>query len=197
MPDRAHITSVETLDEFRANLIIYLTKARTTLDDVNSEVLHTMNWLQNDQRAYWQQQVRRRSKALEHAQQELFGARLSDLRHSADAEQAAARRARQALEEAQDKVRLVRRWSREFDSRIEPLAKQMDSLRNILSIDMKHAVAYLGQVIKTLADYAGIAPPQEPAGLSSSADADTASEDPESQRERGGESRESSPGGNS
>ncbi len=38
MPERAHVTSVDALESFRANLIIYLSKARPTLEEVSADV---------------------------------------------------------------------------------------------------------------------------------------------------------------
>jgi chromosome segregation ATPase len=166
MPERAHVTSLDALESFRSSLIIYLTKARPTLDEVSGDLLRMRVWLQDDQRTYWEQQVRRRAKVLEQAEQALFGARLSNLRDTTDAERVAVQRARRALQEAEAKLKRVKQWSREFDSRIEPMGRQLEHLRNILATDMPNAVAYLAQAIRTLSDYAGIAAVQGGAGLS-------------------------------
>ena len=74
MPERAHVTSVEALEEFRATLIVYLTKARPTLEEVSGDVMRTRLWLENEQRVHWEAQVRRRTKELEEAQAALFQA---------------------------------------------------------------------------------------------------------------------------
>ncbi len=166
MPERAHVTSLDALEAFRSSLIIYLTKSRPTLDEVSSDLLRMRVWLQDDQRTFWEQQVRRRARVLEQAEQALFGARLSNLRETTDAEQVAVQRARRALQEAEDKLKRVKHWSREFDSRIEPLGRQLETLRNVLAIDMPNAVAFLAQAIRTLSDYAGIAAAPGGTGLS-------------------------------
>jgi hypothetical protein len=166
MPERAHVTSVEALDTFRSSLIIYLTKARPTLEEVAGDVLRTRLWLENDQRTHWENEIRRRTKKLEAAEQALFGVRLSSLREATDAEQLAVQRARRALDEAEVKLRRVKQWSREFDSRIEVLVKQLDHLRNLLTIDLPKAAAFLAQTIKTLSEYAGITTTDDLAGLS-------------------------------
>src|SRR5260221_13356732 len=84
MPERAHVTSVEVLEAFRASLILYLSKARPTVEEVSAEVLRTRLWLENDQRVLWEGQVRRRTKALEQAQQALSSARMSNLREAGE-----------------------------------------------------------------------------------------------------------------
>ncbi|MBI5385222.1 MAG: hypothetical protein HZA90_11120 [Verrucomicrobia bacterium] len=156
MADQARITSVEALDEFRASLIVYLSKARPALEEVSSDVLRVRTWLEHEQRTHWENQLRRRTRALEQAQQALFGARVSTLREATEAENAAVQRARRAVEEAEAKLKRVRHWSRDFDSHVEPMAKQLDQLRNLLAIDLPRAVAHLAEVIKTLSDYAGM-----------------------------------------
>jgi hypothetical protein len=103
--------------------------------------------------------VRRRSKDLEEAQQALFSARISNLRQETSAEQMAVHRARRALDEADTKLRLVKRWAREFDGRVQPLVKQMEKLHTVLANDMTKAVVFLAQAIGTLAAYADKTPP--------------------------------------
>jgi hypothetical protein len=159
MPQRARVTSVDAIDAFRANLVVYVSKARPTLEEASADVLRMRSWLENDQRIFWESQVRRRTKELEQAQQALFSARLSHLSKATAVEQLAFHRARRALDEATDKLRIVKRWTREFDARVQPLAKQMEKLHTVLSNDMVQAAASLAQTIKTLAAYADTTPP--------------------------------------
>jgi uncharacterized protein YukE len=78
MPDRAHVTSVDALEAFRSNLIVYLTKARATLEEVSAQVQRMRGWLGGEQRTRWENEMRRRTQALQEAQQALFSARLSN-----------------------------------------------------------------------------------------------------------------------
>jgi hypothetical protein len=159
MPDRAHVTSVEALESFRAHLIVYLSKARPTLDEVSSDVQRIQGWLENEQRTHWENELRRRSRALQEAQQALFSANLSNLRDASAAEQLAVQRAKRALEEADAKLRVMKQWSRVFGNRVDPLVKQMEKLHTVLANDMVQAVAFLTQAIQTLGAYAEVAPP--------------------------------------
>jgi hypothetical protein len=159
MPEqRAHVTSVEALESFRTSLILYVSKARPTVEEVSAEVLRTRLWLENEQRMHWESQVRRRAKALEQAEQALSSARMSNLGDASSTERMAVRKARQALEEAEAKLKLLKYWSREFDGRVEPLVKQLEKLHTVLSNDMLQANAYLAQAINTLAAYAEMGP---------------------------------------
>lgn len=159
MPERAHVTSVEALESFRVNLILYVSKARPTLEEVGAGVLRTRLWLQNEQRIHWEGQVRCRTKELEQAQQALSRVRLSTLSQTSIVEQKAVQKKKRALEEAEAKLKLLKQWNREFDSRVEPLVKQLETLHSVLANDMMKATARLAQAIKTLAAYANPTPP--------------------------------------
>ena len=159
MTSRARVTSVEALEAFRARLVVYAAQARAALEEVSAEVLRTRDWIENDRRTFWENQVRRRSRALEEAQQALFSARLSTLKTECSAEQLLVHRAKRALEDAEGKLRLVKHWCRDFDNRIQPLLKQTEKLHSVLSNDLTLAAAFLAQAVSTLADYAQAKPP--------------------------------------
>lgn len=155
----AHVTSTEAIESFRAALIVYLSKARPLLEDACDDVTRTRQWLQHDRRVHWENQLRRRTKELENAQQSLNSARLANLRDETTAEQAAILRAKRAVAEAEEKLKWVKRWTLEFDQRAGPLVKQLEQLRTLLSNDMPKAAAHLSQALKTLEAYANVAPP--------------------------------------
>lgn len=154
----AHVTSTDAIESFRANVIVYLAKTRPLLEDACDEVMRVRQWLQQDRRMHWENQVRRRTRELENANQALYSSRLANLREVTTAEQAAVLRAKRALDEAQEKLRLVKRWTLEFDQRVGPLVKQLEQLRTMLSNDMPKAAIHLAQVLKTLEAYANVAP---------------------------------------
>lgn len=154
MASKADITSIEALEAFRANLVIFLKKARQAVDEVCDEVRRTRYWVQTDQRSYWQREERRRRKVLDQAEQELMSARISGLRDSTPVQQAAVRKARHALEEAEAKVRSVKMWNLRYDQLADPLAKRIEGIRQQLDDEMPKAIAYLTQARKTLEAYA-------------------------------------------
>ena len=158
MPERARVTSLEAIESFRAKLVIYRDKAGRVLDEVSGEMTRTRAWLQGDRLSHWQGQIQRRTRELERRQQELFSARLSGLRDASSLQQAAVRTARQALGDAEARLQRVKQWSRQFDQRVEPLARHVDKLRHNLGHDLGLAVAWLAEVSKTLAAYAELSP---------------------------------------
>jgi len=163
MAEKAHVTSIEALELFRLNLILYLSKVRPALEEVSADLLRTRLWLQNDQRMHWENQLRRREKELQQAQQALSSARMSSFRPDKSTEQNAVRKAKRALEEAEAKLKILKQWNREFDNRVDHLAKQLEKLHSVLATDMVRAAAYLSQAIDTLASYAEMAPGPAPA----------------------------------
>jgi len=170
MAQQVRVTSIDALESLRSALIIFLTKARRSLDDVGDDVRRTRMWLQHDQRSLWEGQVRQRHKALGQAEQELLSAKLSGLRDNLAVQQAAVRKARAALDEAEGKLRNVKRWNRDFDSAADPLVKRLEGLRSYLDFELPEAIAFLVQAQRTLDAYleapppaaAPVVPPTEP-----------------------------------
>ncbi len=155
MVDKAHLSSVEALDVFRTRLIHYLEKATLAVDEAGGEVRRTRAWLQDCQRKFWEQQVRLRTRALEEAQHEAFGARLSPFKKSGGTPQMAVHRAKRALQLAEEKLRLVKRWSRRYPSEIEPLGREVEKLRTILIQDLKKGITGLERILRSLDNYSG------------------------------------------
>ncbi len=158
MAERAQVASLDALESFRAGLIVFLSKARPALEDICDEVRRTRSWLESDRRVYWENQVRVRSRELEQARQELFGASLSGLRQPTAAHQANVARAQAALRQAEEKVQHTRQWIRELENQTLPLTRQLDQLNSFLAADLVHAVAYLEQIRSTLEAYTQMMP---------------------------------------
>jgi len=164
MATQVRVTSIDALESFRASLIVFLAKARRSMDEVADEVRRTRIWLQNDQRTHWENQLRRRRKVQEQAEAELFSAKLSGLRETTAAQQAAVLKARRAVAEAEEKLRNVKNWNMRYDGCAEPLTKSLEGLRFFLDYDLPKGVAFLANARKTLDAYAEAPLPATPAG---------------------------------
>lgn len=170
MSGQAQITSIEALESFRSDLIMYLSQMQPVLDEAGGEVLRMRFWLQNEQREFWENQLRRRRRRLEEAQAELFNARLSTLQHSSSLQHLAEQKARQAVEETERKLAALKKWDRELENLTEPMLKQVGQLQSFLATDLGKAVPYLTQAIQALEAYTKLAPPTAPAAPASPAD---------------------------
>lgn len=172
----ARVTSLEVLESFRSALIVFLTSARRSADEVSDQVRRTRLWLQGDQRTHWENEIRKRQKKLDFAQQELFTARLSGLRMSTTAQENAVRKAKLALGEAEEKLRNTKKWSRDFDHASEPLVKRLESLRYFLDFDLPKGVSFLSEAQKILESYASAPPPASVPPPTASSDPTTSTE---------------------
>jgi hypothetical protein len=158
MTVRANVTSIDAVEAFRANLVRYMERARATLDEVDAEVVRTRLWLETDQRNHLANQVRLRARQLEETRQARFSARLSAFRGEQSTRMAVLR-AERLLRDAEEKVRVLKKWYLQYDNRVEPLKKQIDRLRNGLDYDLPKAIAYLANMVKVLDEYATTPPP--------------------------------------
>jgi hypothetical protein len=159
MAERAQVTSVEAVAAFRADLIVFLSKARAVLEEASDEVLRARLWVQNDQRRIWEHETRLRYRKLEEARSELFSAQLSQFHESTALCLMAAQRAERSHRDAETKMAVLKKWDRELENHTDPLVKQVTQFHGFLTTEMKCAVADLDQTVKTLEAYAGVPTP--------------------------------------
>jgi len=153
MADRAHVGSSEAIDRFRSSLVTYLTKMRPLLEDACDETFRTREWLHNDKRMHWENEVRRRHRALEEAKAALFSAKISNLRDARAAEHMAVERAKRAMADAEEKLRKVKHWATDFEHRSQILVKDLEHVRSLMANEMPKAVAHLVQIMRRLDEY--------------------------------------------
>src|SRR5271154_3028156 len=120
MAEKAQITSVEAIESFRADLIVFLGQARPALEEVGSEMTRMKLWLQDDRRVFWETELRKRSRKLEEAKQELFNATLSQLNEASALHHMAVQRGQRAVQEAEDKLKILKKWERELENHAAP-----------------------------------------------------------------------------
>ena len=111
-------------------------------------------WLQHDQRVRWESEARKCRRDLERAEGELLTAKLSNLRDNITFQQNAVRKAKAALEHAEDRLRHVKKWSQTFDAVADPLGKRLEGLRQFLDFNLPKGITYLVQAARTLDAYA-------------------------------------------
>ena len=177
----ANVKSTDPIEEFRTRLVIYLSKMRPLLDDAQDEVLRTREWMRSDRSLHWENELKRRSRALEQAQQALFAAQFSNLRETSSAELLAVERAKRAVVEAQEKLRIIKKWGLEFEHQILPLLKHLEQLRTTFSNELPKGAEYLTQVIQAIEGYMDSKPQTIPTQTSS--ELDSASEEPPARTE--------------
>ena len=166
MADRAHVSSSEAIDRFRSSMVTYIVKMRPLLEDACDEVFRTRDWLENDRRTHWENQLKKRHRVLEEAKAALFSAKISNLRDARAVEVMAVERAKRSVNEAEEKLRKIKGWSSEFEHRSQVLVKDLEHVRFLMANELPKAVAHLVQIIRRIDEYARVglapAPDQDP-----------------------------------
>lgn len=153
MKPGAHLTSSESLDHFRAALAEFITDASRALDSYTDDVRRTKLWLENDRLPHWERELRRRLRHRERAEQELFQARLSSAKRDLSLQQMQLRHAAEAVRQAEEKIRAIKRWQRDFDPKIAPLLRPIERLRDFVGRNLPQGLLSLRQAADSLEAY--------------------------------------------
>ncbi len=159
MAEQAKVTSIDALETLRSEMILFMNAAQRSVDEVNDDVRRTRMWLQTEQRPHWEREIRKRTKLLGDAKAELLTARMSGIRGSTQTQEMAVRKAQRALDEAEEKLRAVKTWMRNYDHAVDPLLKRLESMRSFIDYDLPKGLAFLVHAQRTLEAYASIGTP--------------------------------------
>lgn len=183
MSDRAEVTSIDAIADFRSALLVYISKVRPLLDDSADEVFRMREWLRVTQRIHWENQVRVRTRELADAEQALFSAELAKLRPASSAEIVAVQKAKRALAAAEEKLRTLKRVAASFEKEATPRLKQVENLRSVVATELQEAAHYLDRILGALDKYVNT--PASIAGTSTANDTASRSEAADAAEGRG------------
>lgn len=159
MSDQVRVSSIDALEQFRTELIQYIIKARSALEEASSDVRRTQDWLDHDRYAHWSNEIRKRTKLLRQAEQELYSANLTRPLAANALQKMAVHKAERALREAEGKMRIISGWRTRFDRLATPHLRSLNPLLSLLAQDLPRGVTSLGESIKALQAYAEKLPP--------------------------------------
>jgi hypothetical protein len=169
------VSSIDVLRSVREALILFGDDGRNALGTMDMEIQRCVDWLANDQRLYWQSEVKRRIELLARAKAELHrkGVGLPPGAQPHDSEQReAVREAKHRLEEAEDKLENVKRWVPVLDRAVMEYQGQAKPFAEVLEFDVERAVELVDRMIGALDDYVRMTAPttaqDRPSGVSSS-----------------------------
>jgi hypothetical protein len=154
MADHANVSSIDALEAFRAALIQYIEKARVALEDAEGGVRRTPTWLDSDRSAHWTRELKQRAKLLDQAEAELYNANITRPGENHSFHKMAVAKARRNLDEAEQKLRVLKHWRQQFDNRVHPLLRQLDPMFHLTGRHLPKGVHSLGESIKALQAYA-------------------------------------------
>ncbi len=162
MSEAAKVTSVDALKDFREALVSFLEEAKNSLVTVQMENRRTTDWLQNHQRLYWFEELKRRRERHSMALTELHRVRLQARPGSAirDTEQKEAVRVTLAkVREAELKVETVKKWGPPLQHAIDEYTGKARALDDLLTGDVVHSLGMLERMISSLEDYLRLTAP--------------------------------------
>lgn len=154
MAEQARVSSVDALEAFRSDLIQYIEKARVALEDAEGEVRRTRTWLEVDRWGYWVKQMKVRAKKLEQVEAELYNATITRPKESHSFHKMAVAKAKRAVAEAEEKLRVIKGWRQRFDNTVTPMVRRLDPMFFMVGQQLPKGVHSLGESIKALQAYA-------------------------------------------
>ena len=155
---RANISSVDSLKEFRVGLIKARDALKSSLSETESDIQRLKIWLNQDQRKHWESAYRKRHEQCQTARRELQRKKnettmLGNRRSFVD-EEKAYQKARFQMEEAEQKLKAIKRWSTILEKEIFNYKGSVQALASITEDEMPKACANLESMIISLEKYA-------------------------------------------
>jgi len=152
----AHIDSPEVIRRFRVQLVRFGERCRSALEETYSDVRMVRGWLQREMHAHWKRQLQRRQEAMEKARREYAEARQGNRymgKTSAVDEKKALDRAIRLKEDAELKLRAVKKWSLLLEQEIGKRLQPCRSLDARLDTLIPQALARLDGMLDSLDAY--------------------------------------------
>jgi len=159
----AHVKSVAALEMFRAALCQFGDEVDQTLAALHAEIQDFVDWLEHDQLKFWRAEIRAREERVAEAKTDLhrcLAATIDPQRTpTCHQEKKMLDLAKRRLQEAEDKLKLVRRWIPVVRQAVLEYRMKTEPLRNAAVTDVPAAAARLRGSIERLQEYLRIAPP--------------------------------------
>jgi hypothetical protein len=160
MSGQARIDSVDQLRVFRTYLVKFAEHAMTALADAEGEMQRVLVWLETEANTYWTGQIRKRAEHVEKCkdavrQKKLFKSPTGSTQ-SAVEEEKALRMAQKRLEEADAKLKAVRRYTPKLQKEISMYKGGVQRLATTVSSDIPTAVGRLDRMVAALEAYAAM-----------------------------------------
>lgn len=157
----AKVRSIDAVGTFSAALKNFEEEATGALTSLDMEVRRALEWIHQERKEYWKQQVRRRQDKVAEARGDLgrcMTYRSTDERPSCHEEKIALEKAKRRLRVAEEKVQVVRHWARVLDHEVHEFRGSMNQLAHWLQVDHPQSVAALERMMSALSAYVGLEP---------------------------------------
>ncbi len=157
MTRSARLNEIAAIPALAAALRCFDEEARAALTELEMQVRRAMQWVQHDQKEYWHQQLHRGWDRVNEARVELERAmwtrRVADHQPGCREEKQALDTAKRRLHKAEEKVDVVRHWSRVLDHEVTEYRGVINQLTHWLESEFPKAVAALTAMGRSLEAY--------------------------------------------
>jgi len=166
MSPTARVKSIDALQAMSAALECFSNDASSALDDLEMEIRRALQWIGQDCRQYWKQEVRLARDGVTEARLQLEHAMMfrridEDQRASCVEEKKALERAKRRLQIAEDKVEVIPHWAVAIERAVNEYRGSRSQFVNWLEADFPRAVAALGRMISNLETYVHLETPAD------------------------------------
>jgi hypothetical protein len=165
MVEAARVQSVDDIRAFRGVLVKFTEEAQTALISAEAELIRTASWLEGQQTAHWQDEVRKRTAIVGRCKDAIREKRLfkdsTGTYPSAHEEEKALRVAQHRLEEAEQKLAATKKYVRVLQREILLYKGQVQRFSTVAQVDLPQAIAWLDRVMMKLQAYAELRPGDE------------------------------------
>ncbi|MGN6370814.1 MAG: hypothetical protein ACTHN5_21380 [Phycisphaerae bacterium] len=170
MSEQVKVKDLEVFARFRAAMIKFAQHAGDAISSADSEVAGTVNWLETEQRTFWEGQLRKRSEAVAKAREDLRQKKLykdsSGRTPSAVDQEKALAKATAAVAHAEERLLNVRRWLPRLEKAAGLYRSGVAALSKTIADDIPRSLSLLDRLAESLHQYLEIenalsAPPGE------------------------------------
>jgi hypothetical protein len=162
MSGPVRVDAIDSLKHFRIALLKFAEAADKAMCDVEADLQHQVNWLENEQATFWQGQIRKRAEILSRAREAMRMKQAfkdsSGRTPSAVDEEKAVRIAQARLEEAEQKLVNVKKYTRVLQREAQTYKGTVQRFMTTLQSDIPAAAAVLDGMVMSLEAYVSLTP---------------------------------------
>lgn len=158
----AGVHSIGALEDFKASLATFETEGKESLSVIGMDVRRGLEYITHDLPKYWQSEIRKREDAVTNAKAELERCRMQkfgDRTPDCTDQKVALKKAQARLEEAQQKLQAVKKWSRILEEEAEEYRSQAQQLDSLFAGELPKALAEMAGMLRALEAYIGVRAP--------------------------------------
>ena len=157
MGEQIKVADVETIERFRASLLVASETFGLALEEAEGEIERTLAWVESEQPDFWRKRIRKVQDEVVMCKSALF--RKQEIKATADArpsvvdEKKALDRAMKRLEYAETKLRNTKRWSTELPRQSVIFKGALSGMHTVLDRDVPRVNAMLKRMTEHLEAY--------------------------------------------